>query len=128
MSTARRVLLAIVVGGLAVGCDVLPVVLPGGQQIVMEVANHSPRPATLAVAVHGDVSKIVGSVTPAIIQAGATATVRFTVPPTDDWAIWANDGELMSDLDLHQRRGNIPMGIDIGSDGSPSWWCKADCP
>ena len=55
-------------------------------------------------------------------------TVRFFVPASGGWAIWANGGELMGEFDLKGKRGNVPMGIDIGQDGQPGWWCKADCP
>ena len=55
-------------------------------------------------------------------------TVRFFVPASGGWAIWANGGELMGEFDLKGKRGNVPMGIDIGRDGQPGWWCKADCP
>ena len=47
-----------------------------------------------------------------------TVKVRFLVPANDQWAIWANGGELMGEFDVGERRGNIPMGIDIGADGS----------
>ena len=128
MSTSRRLLLAVLVGGLGAGCDVIPVPVLNGELIVMEVANSSPRPATLAVSAPGNVRDIVGSADPAVVPARRTATVRFLVPATDHWAIWANGGELMSDTDVKGRRGKIPMGIDIAADGSPGWWCKADCP
>ena len=94
----------------------------------MEVSNQSARPATLVVAAPGDVRDVVGSVDPPIVPAHATVTVRFSVPSSGDWAIWANGGELMGSFDLKGRRGNIPMGIDIGADGSSSWWCQGDCP
>jgi len=98
-----------------------------GELIVMDVTNQSPRPATLVVA-RGDRGNVVGSVDPAVIPPRGNATVRFLVPPTGQWAIWANDGELMSDTDVGNQRGSIRMGIDIGPDGSPSWWCERDCP
>ena len=128
MSKVRSVLLALVVGSLAAGCDVIPAPLLGGEAIVMEVTNDSARPATLVVAAMGDVRKIVGSADPPFVPAGAKVTVRFLVPPTDDWAIWANGGELMGSVDLKGRRGKVPMGIDIGADGTPGWWCQANCP
>ena len=128
MSKMGRILLLLVVGALVTACDVIPTPLLGGELIVMEVANHSARPATLVVAAPGEVTKIVGSVDPAIVPAHKSLTVRFSVPPTGQWAIWANGGELMGQFDLKGRRGNVPMGIDIGEDGSPSWWCKGNCP
>jgi hypothetical protein len=128
MSKLWRSVIALVLGGLVAGCEVIPATLFGGELIVFDVANHSGRPATLVVAESGDVSKIVGSVDPAIVPAHTTVKVRFTVPPTGQWAIWANGGELMGRFDLEGRRGNVPFGIDIGEDSSPSWWCRADCP
>lgn len=128
MSSVRRVLLALAVGGLVIGCGVIPTPLLDGQLIVMEVANRSPRPAILVVAASGDQGRIVGSVEPASVPAGQTVTVRFSVPPTGSWAIWANGGELMGESDLKGRRGDVQMGIDIGPDGTPSWWCQANCP
>ena len=128
MSKARRVLCALVIGGTVVGCGVIPTPLLNGEVIVMQVVNHSPRPAALVVAAPGEIGKVVGSVDPAIVPAGQTVMVRFLVPPTGAWAIWANGGELMGNLDVKGARGKVPMGIDIGDDGSPGWWCKANCP
>ena len=128
MSAGRRVLLALMVAGLVAGCDLLPVPVLNGELIVMDVANLSPRPARLAVTAPGDESNVVGAVDPAIVPAGRTMTVRFFVPPSGSWAVWANGGELMGDHDVGKRRGIIPMGIDIGADGSPGWWCRGNCP
>ena len=128
MSKGRRLLLALSMGGFIAACGVVPVPMLDGELIVMEVTNQSPRPATLVVAAPGQVREVVGSVDPAIVPAGGSATVRFLVPATGHWSIWANDGELMGHFDIGKRRGHIPMGIDIGPDGSPSWWCKNDCP
>ena len=121
MSKGRRLLLALSIGGLIAACGVVPIPMLDGELIVMEVTNQSPRPATLVVAAPGQARQVVGSVDPAVVPAGGSATVRFLVPPTSRWSIWANDGELMGDVDIGNRRGNIPMGIDIGPDGSPSW-------
>jgi hypothetical protein len=128
MSKVRSVLLAFVAGGLVVGCEVIPASLLGGEAIVMDVANQSARPATLAVAAPGAEGTIVGSADPAVVPAHTTVTVRFLVPPTGQWAIWANGGELMGSHDVRGRRGKLPMGIDIGADGSPGWWCQGNCP
>ena len=120
--------LVIVASVLAAGCQFVPAELRGGELIIMEVANHAGRPATLAVASQGNVGDVVGSAEPAVVPPGQTMTVRFIVPPSGGWAIWANGGELMGEFDLKGKRGNVPMGIDIGQDGQPGWWCKADCP
>jgi len=128
LSNGRRLLLALSLGGVLAACGVLPVPMLDGEVIVMDVTNQSPRPATLVVAAPGQRDKVLGSVDPSVIPARANATVRFLVPKTGQWAIWANDGELMSDTDVGERRGGIPMGIDIGPDGSAGWWCKNDCP
>jgi len=106
----------------------IPAPLLGGDAIVMTVTNGSARPATLVVAAPGDVRKIVGTADPSIVPSGSTLTVRFVVPSTNDWAIWANGGELMGPFDLKGRRGKVPMGIDIGADGTPGWWCQENCP
>jgi hypothetical protein len=121
-------LLTLVATFQAAGCEYVPTQFLGGQLIVMQVANKSGRPASLAVASPGNIGQIVGSVEPAIVPSGQTLNVRFSVPPSGRWAIWANGGELMSDIDVRGKRGNVPLGIDIGADGSPSWWCQADCP
>jgi hypothetical protein len=128
MPIGRRFLLALLYGALVLGCGLMPVPVLNGEVIVMEVANHGAQPATLVVASSGDERKIVGSAEPSIVPAGQTVTVRFVVPPAGHWAIWANGGELMGDRDIGQRRGKLPMGIDIGGDGSPGWWCQANCP
>ena len=94
----------------------------------MEVANDGPRPVSLAVGSPGDRGVIRGSVEPAFLGARQAATVRFLVPPADDWAIFVDGNELMGSFDVGRRRGAIPMGIEIGADGSVSWWCRADCP
>jgi hypothetical protein len=128
ISRVWSVLLAVVVGGLIAGCEVIPAPMLGGEAIVMDVANRSARPATLAVAAPGEERKIVGSAAPAIVPPHTTVTVRFVVPPTGQWAIWANGGELMGSFDVKERRGKIPMGIDIDEGGSPGWWCQGNCP
>jgi hypothetical protein len=128
MHIARRVLLALVIGGLAAGCDVLPTPILSGDLIVLEVTNNSPRPIPLTVAMPGDERRVVGSVDPPLVPPGTTVMARFLVPRTANWAIFANGGELMGSVDVKERRGNLPMGIDIGVDGSQGWWCKEDCP
>jgi hypothetical protein len=125
---SQRLLLTLVIAIWVTGCGVLPVPIGGGDVLVMNVANKGPGPASLVVAMPGDQSRIVGSADPAIIPTGGAALVRFVVPVTGHWSIWANGGELMGDFDLKGQRGNVPIGIDIGADGSPTWWCKANCP
>jgi hypothetical protein len=113
---------------LVAGCQFVPPQLLGGELIVLEVANHAGRPASLVVAAPGNIGEVMGSVDPAVVPPGQTITVRFFVPPSGEWAIWANGGELMGKHDVGAKRGNVPMGIDIGRDGQPGWWCNADCP
>lgn len=127
-ATGRRVLLALIVGGLVAGCDLLPVPVLNGEVIVLDVANFSPQPARLVVAAPGDETRIVGAADPAFVPSGRTMKVRFFVPPTGSWAIWANGGELMGEHDVGKRRGVLPMGIEIGATGDLSWWCKENCP
>ena len=129
MRRARRILLAVVVVGLVVGCDVLPAPpIFNADVIVLQVTNSSPRPIALTVAMPGDERRVVGSVDPPVVPPGTTVMARFLVPRTGQWAIFASGGELMGSVDIKERRGNLPMGIDISSDGSQSWWCKDACP
>jgi hypothetical protein len=125
---ARGVLLALVIGGIAAGCDVLPTPILNGDMIVLQVTNSSPRPIPLTVAMPGDERRVVGSVDPPVVPPGTTVMARFLVPRTGQWAIFANGGEMMGSFDLKARRGNLPMGIDISSDGSQGWWCTEACP
>ena len=130
-SAVSRVAFIVVMmlGGTAMaGCEAIPAQLRGGEPLVMEVANDGPRPVSLAVGSPGDRGVIRGAAEPAILGPGQTATVRFLVPPGDQWAIFVDDNELMGTLDVGPRRGVIPMGIEIAADGSVSWWCRADCP
>ena len=54
----RRILLALVVGGMVAGCDVLPVPILNADLIVLQVANNSPRPIPLTVAMPGDERRV----------------------------------------------------------------------
>ena len=110
------------------GCEAVPAQFLGGEAILMEVANDGPRPVSLAVAAPGDRGLIRGSAEPALLAPRRTATVRFIVPPTEQWAIFVDASELMGSFDVGRRRGAIPMGIEIAADGSLTWWCRADCP
>ena len=113
---------------LLAACQFVPPQLRGGELIVMEVANRSDAPAQLAVAAMGNLGDVVGSAEPSVVPPRRTVTVNFFVPHAGQWGIWANGGELMGEPDLRGRRGNVPMGIEIGADGQASWWCRADCP
>jgi hypothetical protein len=124
----RRIVFALVVGVVVAGCSAIPAPFLGGDQIVMDVANRSARPATLSVSAAGDQRVVLGAADPAIVPPGVVMKVRFVVPSTGQWAIWANGGELMSNLDLKGRRGVLPVGIEIDRDGNVSWWCQQDCP
>ena len=126
MSKVRRLVFGVVVAGLVAGCGFVPML--DGDAIVIEVANHSPRPVPLVVASPGEIGKIVGAANPAIVPPGATITARFSVPRTGSWAIWANGGELIGNLDVNGRRGPLPIGIDIDQNGNPGWWCRENCP
>ena len=128
MGIARRILPALLVGGLVAGCDVLPTPILSADVIVLQVMNSSPRPIPLTVAMPGDERRVVGSVDPPVVPPGATVMARFLVPRTGQWAIFANGGELMGSVDIKERRGNLPMGIDISRDGSQGWWCQGNCP
>lgn len=124
----RRVLLALVTASLLGGCDVLPAAVLNADMIVLQVSNSSSQPVPMTVAASGDERRVVGSVDPPLVPPGNTVMARFLVPRTNDWSIFANGGELIGSFDVKGRRGNLPMGIDIAADGSPSWWCAQDCP
>ena len=94
----------------------------------MEVANRGAAPAQLVVATMGNVGDVVGSAEPPVVPGGRTVTVNFLVPHAGQWAIFANGGELMGESDLRGKRGNVPMGIEIDSNGQVGWWCQANCP
>lgn len=128
MVSARAVLLVVLSSVVLFGCQVVPPAILGGEAIVMDVANDSPRPIALVVAAPGEITKVVGSVDPAFVPPGGKVTARFIVPSAGPWAIFAGGGELMGSIDVGARRGALPMGIEIGPDGSQSWWCQADCP
>ena len=106
MSNVRRVLLALAIWGLVAGCEAIPIPLLDGELIVMEVANHSARAATMVVAASGEEGTVVGSVDPPFLPARVTARVRFLVPPKGSWAIWVNGGELMSKSDIVRVRNS----------------------
>ena len=88
----------------------------------------APRPLALVVATMSDESEVVGSAEPAVVPAGQTMMVNFFVPRSGQWAIWANGGQLMGEPDLRGRRGTVPMGIEVDSNGGLGWWCQGNCP
>ena len=119
---------ALVATVLVAACQFVPPQLRGNDLIVMEVKNGAPRPLALVVATMSDESEVVGSAEPAVVPAGQTMMVNFFVPRSGEWAIWANGGQLMGEPDLRGRRGTVPMGIEVDSNGGLRWWCQGDCP
>ena len=124
MVIARWLLLVLVVGGLAAGCDALPgPPILNADVIVLQVTNDSPRPIPLTVAMPGDERRVVGSVDPPVVPPGTTVKARFLVPRTGNWAIFANGGELIRQLrcqgapgqpaDGHRHRRRRLLGLVV---------------
>jgi hypothetical protein len=105
-------------------CDQLPLAPGGTRPLVMEVANQSGRPVPLVVATPGRTSDVVGVAQPALIPPGQTLQVRFFVPVSEAWAIYANGGELIGSIDAPERLAPGSYGIQIGPDGGAGWWAE----
>ncbi len=54
--------------------------------------------------------------------------MTFIVPPTDDWAIYANGGELIGPIDVGSHVGELPIGIVIDRNGQPGWTSPGNWP
>lgn len=100
----------------------------GSRQLVITVTNDSPVPAILEVAPMGlgglgrpiGQARWVGVAQPASVPRGKQA-VTFFVPPSSDWAIYANGGELIGPQDVGSHVGVLPIGIVIDRNGEPGW-------
>ena len=123
------------IGGIAlalalvvIACDAVPQVLhPGSRVWIIPVQNVSGRPAVLAVAEDGSpMGKIVGTAQPAVVPAGQTVDVTFTVPSTrQGWAVFVNPtpniGALITASDVPPAAsGRLPLVIMVEEQGSPS--------
>lgn len=127
---------ALIVAMLATsGCLPGPNVAAGSRQLVITVTNDSLVPATLEVAPMGlggigrpiGQARWVGVAQPASVPPGNQA-VTFFVPPSSDWAIYANGGELMGSRDVGSHVGVLPIGIVIDRTGQPSWTSPGNWP
>jgi hypothetical protein len=102
-----------------------PAFMPSGsRQLVVSVENDSERQALLFVAQdEGTMGELVGTAAPAMLPAGMTSGVVFTVPPGQGWAIFVNpttgSGPLVVAHDVPEdASGQMPFTIMI-VDGVP---------
>jgi hypothetical protein len=109
-------------------CEYVPQALhPGPRVWIIPVENMSGRPAVLAVAKDGSpMGELVGTAQPAVVPAGQTIDVTFTVP-TDrqGWAIFVNPsptlGALITASDVPPGvSGRLPLTVNVDQQGSPS--------
>ena len=103
-----------------------------GRQLAFTVSNQSGRPARLIVGHMGDLRAPVGIAFPAVIAPRTRQEVVFTVPDTNDWAIWVNPddpkgGELMGWHDIRRCFGRVALAIEIGPRGDASWSAGDPC-
>ena len=122
----------------ASGCLPGPNAPAGSRRLVITVTNDSMAPAIVEVARMGlgtgggsgrQVGRAgwVGVAQPASVPPG-TQRVTFMVPPTDDWAIYANGGELIGPIDVGSHVGELPIGIVIDRNGQPGWTSPGNWP
>ena len=108
-------------------CDAIPQVLrPGSRVWVIPVQNLSGRPAVLAVAKdESPMGDFVGTAQPAVVPAGQTVDVTFTVPADQQgWAIFVNPtpnlGALIGSRDVPPGiSGRLPLTIMVDAQGNP---------
>jgi hypothetical protein len=93
---------------------------PNARSWTVTVDNRSSGPATLFVV--GDGLDLVGSATPNVVPAGATAQVTFLFPPNDDGWIHVNlrPGDGGGGL-VNADQIGIPGKILIREDGETGW-------
>ena len=110
-------------------CGVVPgnLLNPGARVWVIPVQNGSGQPAVLAVAKdESPMGDLVGAAQPAVVPAGQTIDVTFTVPADrQGWAIFVNPGPnhgpLITAPDVPPEvSGRLPLSIFIGPNGEPS--------
>ncbi len=128
---------ALLAAGLAMaGCLPGRSMPAGSRQVVITVDNQSPLGATIEVAPMGLGGQIGRPVGPArwvgVAEPGSVPPgrhpVSFLVPPTSDWAIYANGGELIGPLDIGSHLGTLPIEIVIMANGDPAWTSPGDWP
>lgn len=124
-----RVMAVLVVATWLAACNAIDLgpAVPGGmRRWVIPVDNQSGRPARIEVAVDGPgMGRIVGTVSPNIVPAGATVDVVFGIPAGGGWAVFVNSspnvGSLISATDVPPAaQGQLPLKIHVAADGSPS--------
>jgi hypothetical protein len=97
--------------------------VPGGRLWTVTVVNDSAKPAALVVAEEtnaGLAGRLVGTVTPSVVPAGATLDVIFALPPGDGWSIFVNPGPDMGPL-LLSNDAPLAGEIRIREDGQIGW-------
>ena len=98
---------------------------PDARTWVVTVINRSLQPATLFVAEENEeglLGPLVGSVSPNVVPAGATAEVTFLLPAkgVEGWSIFVNPGPNTGGL---VGPNDVPLAgqIVIMADGQPGW-------
>ena len=92
---------------------------PGSRQLVVSVRNEGSEPALLFVAQdEGVMGELIGTAEPAMVPAGTTSDVVFTIPPAQEWAIFVNptseSGPLVTRHDVpSDATGRVPFWIEI---------------
>lgn len=120
--------LTMALGLVATACDAVPQVLrPGSRVWIIPVQNMSGRPAVLAVAEdRAPMGKLLGTAEPAVVPAGQTMDVTFSVPPDPQgWAVFVNPGPnlgaLITAMDVPPGvAGRLPLTIKVDQQGNPS--------
>ena len=128
-ASVARVLAVLLVATWLAACNAIDLgpPVPGGmRRWVIPVDNQSGRPARIDVAVDGaGMGRIVGTVSPNVVPAGATVDVVFGIPPGGGWAVFVNAGPnvgaLIAASDVPPAaQGQLPLKIHVAADGSPS--------
>jgi hypothetical protein len=123
------IILAATLALASTACGALPVDLlkPGSSVWIIPVQNTSGRPAVLAVAKdESPIGDLVGTAQPAVVPAGQTIDVTFTVPgDRQGWAIFVNPtpniGALITAPDVPPgATGKLPLTISVDQAGNPS--------
>ena len=95
----------------------------GERQLVIEISNHDDQPATVLVGEDREFpdNVPVGNAVPNTLPAYSTVRVLFTVPATDDWAIFLNpgpeQGPVISAFELGDCVGFVPIKISVDFGG-----------
>ena len=120
--------LMLLVASASTACDAVPQALrPGSRVWIIPVENMSGRPAILAVAkLDSPIGDVVGAAQPAVVPAGQTVDVTFSVPSDrQGWGIFVNPspeiGALVTAADVPPAAsGRLPLVISVDQQGNPS--------